>query len=59
MQIVLILSFLQGKLVEFDIAASIYINNNLFVHQDDEFLIVTKNEAFLEQIKDIIKNNKI
>lgn len=48
-----------GKIREFDIAASLYINNNLFIHQDDEFLIVTKNDAFLDLIKDIIKNNKI
>ena len=48
-----------GKIREFDIAAALYINNNLFIHQDAEFLIVTKNESFLLLIKEIIKNNRI
>lgn len=48
-----------GKLREFDIAAAIYICNDLFIHQDEEFLIVTKNEQKLELIKEIIKNNRL
>ena len=48
-----------GKIREFDIAAALYINNELFIHQDDEFLIVTKNDSFLCLIKEIIKNNRL
>ncbi len=48
-----------GKIREFDIAASLYINDNLFIHQDDEFLIVTKKESFFLLIKEIIKNNRL
>ncbi len=48
-----------GKVREFDIAAALYINSNLFIHQDDEFLIVTKSKGILELIKGIIKNNRL
>ena len=48
-----------GNIREFDIAASLYINSNLFIHQDNEFLIVTKNDSFLALIKEIIKNNRL
>lgn len=48
-----------GKIREFDIAASLHINGDLFIHQDEEFLIVTKSEQKLEQIKGIIKNNRL
>lgn len=48
-----------GKIREFDIAASLYINKDLFTYCDDEFLIVTKNEQNLLQIKEIIKNNRL
>ena len=48
-----------GKVREFDIAAGLYISGNLFIHQDDEFLIVTKNKQILLLIKEIIKNNRL
>lgn len=48
-----------GKIREFDIAAAMHICNNLFIHKDDEFLIVTKSEQKLSQIKEIIKNNRL
>lgn len=48
-----------GKLREFDIAASIHINSDLFIYKNDEFLIVSKNELILDQIKGFIKNNRL
>lgn len=48
-----------GKLREFDIAAALYISSNLFIHQDDEFLIIAKSEQNLLLIKEIIKNNRL
>lgn len=48
-----------GKLREFDIAAGLYISSNLFIHQDDEFLIIAKSEQNLSLIKEIIKNNRL
>ena len=48
-----------GKVREFDIAAGVYISSDLFIHQDDEFLIVTKSKQILLQIKEIIKNNRL
>lgn len=48
-----------GKVREFDIAASLHINSDLFTYQDSEFLIVSKKEQKLEQIKGIIKNNRL
>ncbi len=48
-----------GKLREFDIVAALYINSNLFIHQDNEFLIIAKSEQNLLLIKEIIKNNRL
>lgn len=48
-----------GKLREFDIAASLHINGDLFIYKNSEFLIVSKNEQILEQIKGFIKNNRL
>lgn len=48
-----------GKVREFDIAAALYISGELFIHQDDEFLIVTKSKQNLLLIKEIIKNNRL
>jgi myo-inositol-1(or 4)-monophosphatase len=48
-----------GKLREFDIAAANHINCDLFTYQDSDFLIVSKNEQNLLQIKGIIKNNRL
>jgi len=44
-----------GKLREFDIAASLYINKDLEIFKNDEFLIITKNYSNLLLIKEIIK----
>lgn len=45
-----------GKLREFDIAASLYINKDLYVYEKDEFLIITKNYTSLVSIKEILKD---
>ena len=44
-----------GKLREFDIAASLYINKDLNIYQNDKFLIITKNYSNLLLIKEILK----
>lgn len=44
-----------GKMREFDIAASLYICNNLFIHKTKDFLLISKNKQRFEQIKEIIK----
>lgn len=44
-----------GKIREFDIAAALCINSDLFTHIDDEFLIVTKSKHYLALVKEIIK----
>jgi myo-inositol-1(or 4)-monophosphatase len=43
-----------GKIREFDIAASLCINNDLFIHYDNDFLIITKNEYYFTLVKEII-----
>ncbi len=48
-----------GRLREFDITAALYICDDLFIYQDDEFLIVTKTRQNLVLIKEIIKNNRL
>lgn len=48
-----------GKVREFDIAAGLYISSNLFIHKDDEFLIMAKTKQILLLIKEIIKNNRL
>ena len=44
-----------GKVREFDVAAALFICGDLFIHQDPEFLIIAKTEAYLVLIKEIIK----
>ena len=44
-----------GSIREFDIAASIYICKELFIHKTDNFLLISKNKQKFEQIKEIIK----
>lgn len=44
-----------GKMREFDIAASLYICNDLFIHKTKDFLLISKNKQRFEQIKEIIK----
>ncbi len=48
-----------GKVREFDIAAGLYISSELFISQDDEFLIIAKTKQILLRIKEIIKNNRL
>jgi len=45
-----------GKIREFDIAAALYISDNLFVYKDEEFLIIAKTKQILLRIKEIIKD---
>lgn len=44
-----------GKIREFDIAASMYINDDLFTHIDEEFLIVAKSKYYFDLVKEFIK----
>jgi len=44
-----------GKIRDFDIKAALHICSDLFVHKDDEFLIITKNYDTFVAIKEIIK----
>ncbi len=43
-----------GKIREFDIAAGLYINENLNIYQSNNFLIVAKKKYIFNLIKDII-----
>jgi len=44
-----------GKIREFDIAASLYICNELFIYKTDNFLLISKNKLKFNLIKEIIK----
>jgi myo-inositol-1(or 4)-monophosphatase len=44
-----------GKLREFDILASLYICNELFVYKTDKFVLIAENKQIFHQIKEIIK----
>lgn len=44
-----------GEIRIFDIAASMYICNDLFIHKTDKFLLICKNKDKFEQIKEFIK----
>lgn len=44
-----------GKIRDFDIKAALHICSDLFIHKDEEFLIITKNYDTLVVIKEIIK----
>ncbi len=45
-----------GKIREFDIAAGLYINGNLNIYCDHEFLLVSKNKDNFDLVKEIIKD---
>lgn len=45
-----------GKIREFDIAAALHICSDLFIHNDGEFLIITKSKGNLLLLKEIIKD---
>lgn len=44
-----------GSIREFDIAASLYISSDLFIHQEANFLIIAKNLYYFTLVKEIIK----
>ena len=44
-----------GKLREFDIAAALHINKDIYIYKNDEILLITKNYCNFTQIKEIIK----
>ena len=44
-----------GKIREFDIAAALYICNDLYIYQSDKFLLITKKYDKFELIKEFIK----
>ena len=46
-----------GNIREFDILASIYICNELFLYKTDKFVLMSENKEKFYQIKEIIKNN--
>ena len=44
-----------GNLREFDILASIYICNDLFLYKTDKFVLIAENKQKFNLIKEIIK----
>jgi len=44
-----------GSIREFDIAASLYICKEQFIHKSDNFLLISKNKQKFDQIKEFIK----
>lgn len=46
-----------GELREFDILASLYICNDLFLYKTKKFVLIAENKQKFNQIKEIIKNN--
>ena len=46
---------LAGNIREFDILASLYICNDLFLYKTDKFVLISKNKVLFNQIKEIIK----
>ncbi len=48
-----------GNIREFDVAASLYICNDLLVHQEDEFIVVSKNDDFFTLLKNLLMKNRL
>ena len=48
-----------GKLRDFDIAAALYICNDLFIEKNDEFLCISKNIEINSKIKEFIKEELV
>lgn len=48
-----------GKLREFDIAAALYICSELYIYKSNEILLISKNRIKIDEIKEIIKNNRL
>jgi myo-inositol-1(or 4)-monophosphatase len=46
---------LAGKMRNFDIDAGLFICKDLYIYQNEEFLLVSKNSTIFENIKEIIK----
>ena len=46
-----------GNIREFDILASLYICNELFLYKTEKFVLIAQNKQKFHQIKEIIKNN--
>ena len=44
-----------GKIREFDIAASLYINKNLYIYETKKALLISQNKQMFNLIKEIIK----
>ena len=44
-----------GKIREFDIVASLYINKNLYVHETKKVVLISQNKQMFNLIKEIIK----
>lgn len=44
-----------GKIREFDIAASLYINKNLYIYETKKVLLISQNKQMFNLIKEIIK----
>lgn len=44
-----------GKIREFDIAASVYINKNLYIYETKKALLISQNKQMFNLIKEIIK----
>ena len=48
-----------GNIREFDIKASLYISNNLFIYKSEEILLVTKNNEIFVELKNLLNNNRL
>lgn len=46
-----------GKIREFDIAAALYICEELFIYRTDKYLLISKNNENFNQVKEIIKED--
>lgn len=46
-----------GDIRDFDILASLYICNDLFLYKNNKFVLISKNKEKFTQIKEILKNN--
>ena len=48
-----------GEIREFDIAASLYICNDLYIYKSNKYLLISKNKHKIDLIKEFIKNNRL
>jgi len=47
-----------GEIRQFDVTASIHINSNSLIYQNDEFLVITKSKKYFSLVKKIIHKSK-